>query len=275
MKEKLKYLSLALKLLFFTIFGVIIYRNRDSLYRFCRYPFPFIMCRICDYPCFFHIYRLQGIIALSAGATGLVTGRLFCGIICPIGILQDWLHSLKQRIFSLKIFASKGLTASLGSPQGAFDSSLRLLKYPFFLLVLLYSLVRHARAFDFMPEMVLIPAMHLTVQVRAAAGPGYINFWLFFLIIVFGIGLLLHRPWCKYLCPIGLLFAFFNKISLLQIKLGKGGRVEGEECLKVCTTGKPLDKLEKGFASVECVRCYNCVLSCPEGTIKLKIGGRS
>lgn len=274
MKEKLKKLPLALKVLVFIVLSVIIYRDRASLYRFCRYPFPFIMCPICDYPCFFQTYRLQGIVALSASVTGLVSGRLFCGTSCPVGAVQDWLHSLKRRFFSVKIPASKGLRASLGKPEGAFESSLRLLKYPLLLLTIIYSLIRYAQALEFMPEIALVPALILTLQVRGIAGFAYANFWIFFLVVVFGIGLLLHRPWCKYLCPYGLLFAFLNKISFLKIKLEKKGCTGCKKCLENCTTGKPLNKLEKGFASVECVRCYDCVLDCPEGAVNLKVAGR-
>jgi NAD-dependent dihydropyrimidine dehydrogenase PreA subunit len=52
--------------------------------------------------------------------------------------------------------------------------------------------------------------------------------------------------------------------------LARKGCTGCRECLKDCTTGKPLSKLEKGFDSVECVRCYSCILACPEGTVKLK-----
>ncbi|MCL0070924.1 hypothetical protein M1N44_04055 [Dehalococcoidia bacterium] len=84
----------------------------------------------------------------------------------------------------------------------------------------------------------------------------------------------LHR-FCRYpfpfiMCPYGLLFAFFNKTSFLKIKLGKKGCTGRTKCLENCTTGKPLSKLEKGFDSMECVRCYDCVLSCPEGAVKIK-----
>ncbi len=272
MKEKLKYLPLVLKLFFLIFTGIVLYRNRGTLFRFCRYPFPFIMCPVCDYPCFF--YRYQERIALGVIITGLVSGRIFCGMACPVGTVQDWLHSLKRWVFSANIFAFKGLTASLGKFPGTLESTLRFLKYPLLLLVFVYSLIRFAQAFDFVPDRLVVPAMILTLQVREAAGSGYINFWLFFLVIVFGLGLVLHRPWCKYLCPVGLLFATLNKISLLKIKLGEKAYAGRRKYLKDCTTGKPLSELEKGFASVECIRCYNCVLTCSEGAVKLKAGGR-
>ncbi len=280
MKEKLKYLPLSIKLLFLAVIGIILYIERELLYRFCRYPFPFIMCPVCDYPCFFQTYRLQEKIGFGAIATGLVGGRVFCGVVCPVGAVQDWLHTLKRLIFSpfhfLKrlVFSSnitvpKSLIANLRRLQGTFESSLRLLKYPLLLVVFVYSLIRFAMAFEFMPEWGLIPSMLLTVQVRELAGPGYINVWLIFLVVVF-LGLVLYRPWCKYLCPVGLVFALFNKISFLRIKLERSGCTGCLKCLKDCTVGVPLSKLERGFDSVECVRCYNCVLDCPEGVVKLK-----
>ncbi|MCL0083976.1 4Fe-4S binding protein [Dehalococcoidia bacterium] len=280
-KEKLKYVPLASKLLFLAIAGAIVYREREDLHRFCRYPFPFIMCPVCDYPCFFQTYGLQLKIVLGAAVTGLVGGRVFCGGICPVGTLQDWLNSLKRlvlslfrslkrSVFSSNVSRSKGASVNWRRLQGTLERGLRLFKYPLLLLVFLYSLIRFAMAFDFMPEWGLIPAMRFTVEIRGLAGRGYMNFWLVFLVVAFGAGIILHRPWCKYLCPYGLLFAFFNKISFLKIKLGKKGCTGRTKCLENCTTGKPLSKLEKGFDSMECVRCYDCVLSCPEGAVKIK-----
>jgi len=290
----------------FMIFAiVVVYREREGLYRFCRYPFPFIMCPTCDYPCFFKGYQL--IILNGTIITGLIGGRVYCGSVCPVGSIQNWLASLKRSLFSLaskssqirfkssvsglsgKVVLLQNLTnratkSSEVSPKSSWkavidkawkrlDGWLRFLKYPFILIVILYSLNRFAMGWGFMPEWGILPGAKFALQVRGLAGPGYINFWLLILITVFIIGLFIHRPWCKYLCPIGLLFAVFNRISFLKIKLGGKGskRCTGcRKCLEKCTTGQPLSKLERGFASVECVRCYDCVLACPEGAAKIK-----
>jgi len=150
------------------------------------------------------------------------------------------------------------------------DRGLRLLKYPLLLVVLVYSLIRFSMAFDFMPEWGLIPAMRFTMEIRGLAGRGYMNFWLVFLVVVFAAGIISHRSWCKYLCPYGLFFAIFNKISFLKIRLEEKSYMGQSKCLDNCTIAKPIDDLEKGFTSVECVRCYDCVLSCPQDTVKIK-----
>jgi polyferredoxin len=214
--------------------------------------------------------------------SGLVVGRVFCGFVCPVGTIQDWLQSFKRRAFSAfrylirrgfpsKGSAPKGSAAKVGkSQEGILGRGLRFLKYPFLLLVVLYALARYALEFDFMPDWGLVPALTFTLELSRLAGPGHIYFVLLFpLAIAFGVGLFWHRPWCKYLCPFGLLFAVFNKISFLRIKVARKGCTGCRECLKDCTTGQPLSKLEKGFDSIECVRGYSCVLTCPEGEVKI------
>jgi polyferredoxin len=278
MKEKLKHLPLVLPLVSFGYAIVVILDNKENLYRFCNFPFPFIMCPVCEYPCFFNRYQLP--IFSGSIIAGLIAGRLFCGGVCPAGSIQDWLASLKRRLFSLanrgtKKFAPKSSwKAALDKAWKASDKHLRFLKYPLLLLVILYSLNRFAMYWGFMPAWGIIPGARLVLEVRELAGHGFINFWLLILITVFIIGLLIHRPWCKYLCPIGLLFAVSNRISLLKIKLEKKRCTGCKKCLENCTLGQPLSKLERGFASVECVRCYDCVLNCPEGDVKLKAGIR-
>jgi len=280
MKESLKHLPLVLKLFFLILASFVIYGYREQLYRFCRYPFPFIMCPICEYPCFFKNYQLPLFSGITI--TGLIGGRLFCGVVCPVGSIQDGLASLKQRLFSLtnhrtkssKVPPKSSSKAALDKDWKTVDRWLRFLKYPFTLVVILFSLNHFAEYMGFMPEWGILPGLELTLAVREIAGPGYINFWLLIIIMVFIIGLFIHRPWCKYLCPIGLFFATLNKISLLKLKLEKKACTGCMLCLKNCTTGKPLSKLEQGFVSMECVRCYDCVLSCPEEVTKLKPRGR-
>lgn len=224
---KRRYLSLAFMAVM-AVMAVILYRDREHLYRFCQYPFPFIMCPQCEYPCFFQGHRLQEIIGLGVVTSGLMVGGVFCGAICPVGAVQDWLQSFKRRALSSfhylirLIFRSKGSAkspaAKVREGKGILARRLRLLKYPLFLLVSLYALIHYAVEFNFMPDWGAVPAIRFTMQVREIAGDRFINFWLLFLVIVLGVGLVWHRPWCKYLCPYGLLFATINRISFLRIK---------------------------------------------------------
>lgn len=257
MRKKLNHIFIGVKIFFLAVFGFMLYRYQETLPRFCRYPFPFILCPACDYPCFFKIYQSK--IGLGIFLTGLISGRIFCGSACPVGSTQDGLYFLKSR-----------LLPNINFNWETVDHVLRILKYPLLLLVLLYSLIRFALAFEFMPSWGIVPAMHITLNVRQIAGREYINFWLIFLISAFVAGIVIHRAWCKYLCPAGLIFAMFNKLSLIKIRFEQKLHSRCSDFSKSCTTGKPRSMLQDGLSSLECIRCYKCVAACPKDALYIK-----
>ena len=62
----------------------------------CPFSIPFVMCHTCPNPCAFRSIRtwLLG----SILATGFFSGRVFCGLACPCGTVQDLLHRFPQRV---------------------------------------------------------------------------------------------------------------------------------------------------------------------------------
>lgn len=66
------------------------------------------------------------------------------------------------------------------------------------------------------------------------------------------------RPFCKTLCPLGLVYGAFNQISLLKIKLVDNCMGCGQ-CYTDCISGiSPDNQVNRDL----CVKCYNCSHSC-------------
>lgn len=274
LKRILKYLLISTQLFFLVAVGFALYHYRELLPRLCRYPFPFILCPVCDYPCFFKDYQLKT--GLGILLSGIVSGRLFCGTACPVGSVQDGIYLARTRLFSkIKHYKLFNFNSSSSKEQWTIlDRSLRILKYPVLFIVATYILIRFACAFDIIPVWAIVPAAMFTLEIRELAGEGSINLWLIFLISVFVIAIFVHRSWCKYLCPFGLMIAIFNKLSLLRVKFGRKLHLKkGTGFVKTCTTGKSLSDLEKSFDSAECVRCYRCVSLLPGAGVGVRFRG--
>ena len=82
---------------------------------------------------------------------------------------------------------------------------------------------------------------------------------LIFLIVVMT-ALIVWRPFCKYLCPLGAFYGFFNRIALWRMHLDKSACISCGACSKACRMN--IDPSKKPN-SMECVRCGDCVRACP------------
>ena len=189
---------------------------------------------------------------------GALLGRAVCGFLCPFGFFQELLHKIP---FPVKKNSFKG------------DKQLRWLKYA----VLLLLVVVLPLCFTLTPFFCkyLCPAgtlsgILLTVHdsmLRAQLG-GIFLWKIFVLAAVIAGCLIVFRPFCKYLCPLGAIYGFFNRIALYRMDLDTGRCVSCGKCKKVCQMG--VDPV-KECNSAECIRCGDCVKACPVNAIHMGI----
>lgn len=199
---------------------------------------------------------------------GALCGRFVCGWLCPFGLFQELLYKIP---FIKKTKAFKG------------DKILRYLKYVILaLFVVILSLV----AVDALgigdpwfckyicPVGTLeggIPLVILNEGLRQTIG------WLYtwkiaVLTVLIILSIIIFRPFCKYLCPLGAIYGAFNKISALSLHCDKNKCISCGKCEKVCKMGVfPAEKPK----SAECIRCGLCVKECPAKALNLGLKNKS
>ncbi len=180
---------------------------------------------------------------------GALLGRAVCGFLCPFGFLQDLLYLIpfykKNRFFA--------------------DKFLRYLKYAVlaFLVILLPLSTPLTPAFcKYMCPSGTLSGILLGLwnsAVRKQMGSLFHWKLLIFLIVVMT-ALIVWRPFCKYLCPLGAFYGFFNRIALWRMHLDKSACISCGACSKACRMN--IDPSKKPN-SMECVRCGDCVRACP------------
>ena len=191
---------------------------------------------------------------------GAFLGRLVCGWLCPFGLAQDLLYKIP-------------FVAKLRKLPG--DRFLKALKY---ILLGLFVILLPMVVLDIVGQgspwfcqyvcpsgtlMAGIPLIILNDGLRAAIG--WLYAWkLLLLAIVILLSLLVYRPFCRYVCPLGAIYGFFNPISLYRY------RVDDDKCIRCgkCQSSCKLDipTYEKPN-SPECIRCGDCKKACPTGAI--------
>ena len=201
-------------------------------------------------------YYVLGILLLF----GLTLGRVVCGFLCPVGLLQELLHKLP--VPKIK--------------KGKITRALSFVKYVilavFVLIIPLYYALRHVPLPAFCKY--ICPAGTLEGAVGLLLHPGNADAFsmlgaLFtnkfvILILLLTASAFLYRVFCRFLCPLGAIYGLFSRISLLGVTVDAG------QCTRcgVCKAHCPVDIRSVG--DHECIQCGRCVQTCPHRAISWK-----
>jgi len=189
--------------------------------------------------------------------------RLFCGYICPLGTISEWIGKLGDR---MKVRFT---------PKGFLDYALRILKYVLLFLTFYFTLKTSelfCKKFD--PYYAAVSGFNSDV----------VLLWALIAIAVLVLGsLFLRLAWCRYLCPLGALSAIFKfsywflgVMALYVILLLAGLNIPYVYPLLLITAGGYIlevtrmtrvrpDPVHITRNTDTCTSCGLCTESCPQG----------
>ncbi len=186
---------------------------------------------------------------------GSIFGRFACGWLCPFGLLQDLLHKIP-------IFHKK--------KQLPCHSILKYGKY-----LVLFGLVIAGSSILFtgfakVPAfckflcpsgtfMGAIPLLSVNETLRTQIG-GLFYWKLGILIVLLILSVKIYRPFCQYLCPLGGIYGWFNRFSLVQIRWEKDACISCGACQNACPVNLAPEQIS---ISTECIKCGKCIEACP------------
>ncbi|MDY9921494.1 MAG: 4Fe-4S binding protein [Synergistota bacterium] len=183
------------------------------------------------------------ILFIGAVLATLLTGRVFCGWICPLGAVNEFV-SAGSRKLGIKNIQLPYLI----------DKYLRYLKYAILLLVLYTTWKFGTLTFrDYDPWAAW---MHLS------AGWSEFGYGTAVLFTTLFLGLFIQRFWCRYLCPLGAALALISKFSLVKVYRDKSPCINCGKCSMVCPVGLTPDK-DIVQRDGECIACGKCYSACP------------
>jgi ferredoxin len=184
-----------------------------------------------------NFFILGGVLA----ATFLVR-RAFCGYMCPIGTISEWIHQLGRRLRLPAYHVPRWL-----------DGVLSLLKYIVLAVVLVATWRLGELVFRGFDPCYALISRH---------GPD-ITHWAY--VVSAGIvvaSLLLTLPFCRWLCPLAAVLNPFSRFAPGRIHRHDESCRGCGVCAKRCPMAIPVDAVKQVTHS-RCISCWGCVDACP------------
>ncbi|MFI3289063.1 MAG: 4Fe-4S dicluster domain-containing protein [Rikenellaceae bacterium] len=220
-----------------------------------------------------HVVVVVGLLLLTA-----LFGRLYCSVICPLGIFQDLASrfasiSNKKRKFSytpaksilrysvlalfvVSFFAGIGSLVALLEPYSAFGRIASNLVAPLYKWGnnLLAYFAERADSYAFYTTDVIV------------MGGGVLVVSIITLLVVGYLAWRSGRTYCNTICPVGTILGFVSRFSILKIVVDNekcnGCRKCVRECKSSCITAE-----SREIDYSRCVVCFDCIDSCKQGAI--------
>ena len=194
-------------------------------------------------------------------------GRFFCGWICPLGSLNQFLGNMRSKssLRKSQLFANR-------------YKKWQVIKYFLLIAGLMIALFRINIVGWMDPFSLLVRSMGVSFLPAAASKKYYVvyqpHYWSSILMGVVFLALLLMnlrvtRFWCRALCPLGALLGVASRWSILGLHKDAATCSKCSRCLLNCQGGDdPIGGAP--WHKAECHLCMNCVEACPHGSLEFR-----
>lgn len=190
----------------------------------------------------------------------LLFGRIYCSVICPMGVFQDvvsWVSS-KRKGKSMRF---------------SFSPEKKWLRYAVWVLFVI-ALIFGVHAF----VVILAPYSAYGRMVQNLFAPSHL--WgkdlvsLIVAIVTFVVIAVLAwiggRTWCNTVCPVGTTLGFLSRFSVLRPVINVEKCKNCKACEKKCKSSC-IDIANHKIDYSRCVDCFNCIDSCKFGALEYKL----
>ena len=208
----------------------------------------------------------------------LACGRIYCSIICPLGIMQDifgWLGKKAKKnrytyskaiswlrygvlvIFIVALVAGAGTIVQLLAPYSAFGRIATNLLQPIYQAGnnVLATIAEHNDSYAFYQSEIWLRSVVSII----IAGVTFVT-----------LGVLAWRngrTYCNTICPVGTVLSFFSRFSFLKIHFDVEKCKNCSLCTKNCKASC-IDYKTHTVDASRCVVCGDCISVCKHGALK-------
>ena len=257
-KKMKKSIKTGLLLLSTFLFGFAGNIPADFFHSFAMHPSP--MCAASKPLLFgFHIpfiVTLAVIFFLT-----LVGPKLFCGYICPLGAVQELISMLAAK---LKITRKKFSFVPA--------HTVRLLIFLLFIFISVTAVLYETYEGQVFPKSLYdyINPFHGLEFSANASLIGYLIHYLPFILVVI-LAFKYYRPYCHFVCPIGIFAHVLEQVALFKISLKRKSCTDCGVCEKKSPCTAVPEILKESLLRPDCYACNECIEVCPEKALEVGV----
>jgi len=185
-----------------------------------------------------NFYILAAVLVIT-----LLLRRAFCGYVCPIGALSEWLQRGAGRLGLRRVKVSYGL-----------DRTLALLKYVVLAIIVgvtWYGSELYFRGYDPCYALIGRHGEDITTWAYIISG------------VIVVASLFITVPFCRWLCPLAAVLNPFSRFGLTRVRRHGDACTGCGACTRACPVDIPVDRLVDVTAA-RCMSCLKCVEVCPK-----------
>lgn len=192
---------------------------------------------------------------------GVCLGRFVCGWLCPFGLVQDIVYQIPFVKKYKNIYGHK------------------IVKYLKYVILILFVIILPLFVVNIIGQgspwfckyirpsgtlMAGIPLVAMNTPLQQAIG--FLYYWkISILILLILLSIVVYRPFCKYLCPLGAIYGMFHSVAFYRYDVDVEKCVQCGKCQKSCNMDI---SVWQNPNSPECIRCGDCIKCCPTGAIE-------
>ncbi len=231
------------------------------------------------------VMALNTLVIIGLVLLTLVFGRIYCSVICPLGVMQDliaWIHGRWKKnrynysreltwlrypvliLFIISIMAGIGSWVALLAPYSAYGRMVTMLLQPLYEMGnnILAAWAEHIDSYAF-----------YTVDVWIRSLPALIVATVTFFVVA-TLAWRGGRTYCNTICPVGTALSLLSRFSLLHITFNKEKCRNCSLCTKNCKAAC-IDYKTHTVDDSRCVACGNCIDQCRFGALKYTLRRRN
>lgn len=210
----------------------------------------------------------------------LLAGRVYCAVICPLGVFQDLALSIRQKLGKAinKSRVKHGRKPLAGAVKKfEYHAERPWLRYTVMVLFIagilagvqvLIALIAPYSAYGRIVRSVIETAAGNAGAVWPLVLVGAVTF-----VVIVALAATCGRAWCNNICPVGSFLGIFSRASLFRPVIDADKCIECHSCGKRCRSGC-IDTSTRSIDYSRCVDCMDCIDECKVGAIRFRYYGK-
>ncbi len=234
------------------------------------------------------IQLLPAVLALNVGVVAalavvtLLFGRVYCSVICPLGVFQDCVshvsasrkgkkarfeYSKEKKIlrygvlavFVVLLVAGLNSIAALIAPYSAYGRMVQSILAPVYGWGnnLLAAISERAGSYAFVTKEVWLKSLPTLIVAIVT------------LVVIVWMSWTKGRSYCNSICPVGTTLSFLSRFAMFRPVIDQSKCKSCKACEKKCKASC-IDIASKKIDYSRCVDCFNCLDNCKFGALKYR-----